>query len=111
MWNIGNDYWEFDYNSFRKMSKFDPKGDATIEMYLLPLDEKINIKLISNSRPLILKSAYLMSYQQSKLYIQSSNEFLKKILILHPYPDHPILCINVVDIYVQIISGRRIDTN
>ena len=93
------------------MSKFDPKGDAAIEMYLLPLDEKINIKLISNSRPLIVKSAYLMSYQQSKLYIQSSNEFLKKILILHPYPDHPILCINVVDIYLQVISGRRLDTN
>ena len=49
MWHFRNDHREFDANCFKKKSKFNPKGDAAIEMYLsrlekeiLSLDEKIS---------------------------------------------------------------------
>ena len=49
MWHFRNDHREFDVNPFMKKSKFNPKGDAAIEVYLsrlkediLCLDEKIS---------------------------------------------------------------------
>ena len=40
MWYFRNDHREFDINPFKKKSKFNPKGDATIEIYLSHLDEE-----------------------------------------------------------------------
>ena len=40
MWHFRNDHREFDVNPFKKKSKFNPKGDATIEMYLSRLEEE-----------------------------------------------------------------------
>ena len=41
MWHFRNDHQEFDVNPFKKKSKFNPKGDAAIEMYLSRLEEEI----------------------------------------------------------------------
>ena len=41
MWHFRNDHREFDVNPFKKKSKFNPKGDAPIEMYLSHLEEEI----------------------------------------------------------------------
>ena len=41
MWHFRNDHREFDVNPFKKKSKFNPKGDAAIEMYLSRLEEEI----------------------------------------------------------------------
>ena len=41
MWHFRNDHREFDVNLFNKKSKFNPKGDAVIEMYLSRLEEEI----------------------------------------------------------------------
>ena len=41
MWHFRNDHREFDVNPFKKKSKFNPKGDASIEMYLSRLEEEI----------------------------------------------------------------------
>ena len=41
MWHFRNDHREFDVNPFNKKSKFNPKGDAVIEMYLSRLEEEI----------------------------------------------------------------------
>ena len=42
MWHFHNDHQEFDVNPFKKKSKFKPKGEAAIEMYLSRLEEKIS---------------------------------------------------------------------
>ena len=49
MWHFRNDHREFCFNLFKKKFKFNPKGDAAIEMCLrhlgeeiLSLDEKIS---------------------------------------------------------------------
>ena len=41
MWHFRNDHREFDVNPFQKKSKFNPKGEAAIEMYLSRLEEEI----------------------------------------------------------------------
>ena len=41
MWHFWNDLQEFDVNSFKKKSKFNPKGDSSIEMYLRRFKEEI----------------------------------------------------------------------
>ena len=41
MSHFRNDHREFDVNPFKKKSKFNPKGDAAIEMYLNRLEEEI----------------------------------------------------------------------
>ena len=41
MWYFRNDHREFDVNPFKKKSKFNPKGDAAIEMHLSRLEEEI----------------------------------------------------------------------
>ena len=41
MGHFGNDHREFHINPFKKKSKFNPKGDAAIEMYLSRLEEEI----------------------------------------------------------------------
>ena len=41
MWHFRNDHREFDVNLFKKKSKFNPIGDAAIEMYLSHLEEEI----------------------------------------------------------------------
>ena len=41
MWHFCNDRREFDVNPFKKKSKFNPKGNAAIEMYLSRLEEEI----------------------------------------------------------------------
>ena len=41
MWHFRNDHREFDVNPFKKKSKFNPKGDAAIEMYMRRLEEEI----------------------------------------------------------------------
>ena len=41
MRDFRNDHREFVVNPFRKKSKFNPKGDAAIEMYLSRLEEEI----------------------------------------------------------------------
>ena len=41
MWHFRNDHREFDVNPFKKKSKFNPKWDAAIEMYLSRLEEEI----------------------------------------------------------------------
>ena len=40
MWHFRNDHREVDVNLFKKKSKFNPKGDAAIEMYLSRLEEQ-----------------------------------------------------------------------
>ena len=41
MWHFWNDLQEFDVNPFKKKSKFNPKGDSSIEMYLSRFKEEI----------------------------------------------------------------------
>ena len=41
MWHFRNNHREFDVNPFTKKSKFNPKRDATIEMYLSRLEEEL----------------------------------------------------------------------
>ena len=41
MWHFRNDHREFDVNPFKKKSKFNPKWDAAVEMYLSRLEEEI----------------------------------------------------------------------
>ena len=41
MWDFRNKHREFDANPFRKKSKFNPKGNAAIEMYLSRFEEEI----------------------------------------------------------------------
>ena len=41
MWHFRNDHQESDVNPFKKKSKFNPKGEAAIEMYLSRLEEGI----------------------------------------------------------------------
>ena len=41
MWYFRKDHREPDVNPFKKKSKFNPKWDAVIEMYLNRLEEKI----------------------------------------------------------------------
>ena len=41
MWHFRDDQREFDINPFKKKSKFNPKEDAGIEMYLSRLEEEI----------------------------------------------------------------------
>ena len=41
MRHFRNDHREFDLNPFKKKSKFNPNGDAAIEMYLSRLEEGI----------------------------------------------------------------------
>ena len=41
MWYFRNDHRKFDVNPFKKKSKFNPKGDAAIEMFLSRLEEEI----------------------------------------------------------------------
>ena len=76
MWHFRNDHREVDVNLFKKKSKFNPKGDAAMEMYLsrleeqnLSLDEKISyfnltkgernaLYLLRNDPSIIIKEAY-----------------------------------------------------
>ena len=41
MWHFCNNHREFDVNPFTKKSKFNPKRDAIIEMYLTRLEEEL----------------------------------------------------------------------
>ena len=41
MQHFRNDHQEFDVNPFKRKSKFNPKGNAAIEMYLGRLEEEI----------------------------------------------------------------------
>ena len=57
MWHFRNDHWEFDVNLFKKKSKFNPTGDAAIEIYvscleeeILSLDEKLSYSTVAKGR-------------------------------------------------------------
>lgn len=97
MWHFWNDHWKFDINPFRKKSKFNPKGNATIETYLscleneiLYLDEKMSysnltngernaLYLIRNDRSIIIKKVLKRSMVvvwNREDYIREANDQL-----------------------------------
>ena len=70
MWYFRNDHQELDVNRFKKKSKFNPKSDAAIEMYLNRLEEEIF------SLDETISYSNLIKVARNVLYLLLNNPFI-----------------------------------